>query len=651
MKNIDELCIDTLRVVGNEAINKANSGHPGMVMGSACIAYNLFTNHLNITHKDSNWFARDRFVLASGHASMLLYLLLHLSKFNISIDDIKNFRQLNSITPGHPEVKITDGVDIASGPLGQGIAHAVGFAMSEKFMAEQFNKPDLEIFNNYTYCLCGDGDLEEGVSQEAISLAGHLKLNKLIVIYDNNDVTLDGSLNISNSDNTALRFKASNWDVIEIDGFNADQVNKALKKAKKSLDKPTVIIAHTIIGYPSTKQGTNATHGSPLKDDLNHVKEVLNWNYAPFEIPQEVYDRFNETIVKRGEKAYKAHKKVLDEYRMSYPLDYKDLVDALNGDSTKDLDYPVFENGFKEATRATSGRLLNHLVPQIRTLIGGAADVAGSVNTTLKDQPKFILEEKGRNVFFGIREFCMSCIQSAMLLYGGIRPYIGCFFVFSDYCRPSIRTAALMDLPSINIFTHDSIAVGEDGPTHQPVEQLSSLRLIPNTYTIRPANANEVSKAYRFAMENKEGPVSLVLTRQALEVKYDVNYEDFVKGAFIVKDYDEFDYVILASGSEVNLALSVSDELDKEGLKIRVVSMPCFELFDKQDDSYKHLVLGDCRCKVIGLEMGATALLYKYAKVVFGIDEFGRSGKDVDILDYFGFTKEKLCAKIKESIK
>lgn len=644
--NIQELSINTIRLVGNDAINKANSGHPGMVLGSASIAYTLFTRFLKATEKDSKWYNRDRFVLASGHASMLLYMNLHLCGYKISMEDIKNFRQLGSKTPGHPEYGHTDGVDATSGPLGQGIAHAVGLAMAEKYMAETFNKEDCKIVDNYTYALCGDGDMQEGITQEAISLAANLNLNKLIVLYDANKVTLDGDLKSSFKEDVKKRFIATGWNVLEVDGFNVVEVEKAIKKAKKNTNAPTLIVCNTIIGYLSSNQGTCKVHGAPIGADLERIKDELEWEYESFVIPNEVYRHYQETFCKRGLKEYRKWKRLLRQYHMLYPKDYEDYMNAINGNYIKNIIYPSYPVGTNEATRVTSGKVINAIAPQIRTILGGASDVAKSVNTLINNANIFALEANGKNVYYGIREFAMSCAQTGMLLYGGVRPFVGCFLCFSDYMKPSIRTAALMNMPSINILTHDSVAVGEDGPTHQPIEQVNSLRIIPNCVTFRPSGAIETVHAWRYAIENKNGPVNIICSRQNIPTICDVCYEDYCKGAYLIKDVKNPDLVILATGSEVPLANDVATKLEETGKKVRLVSITSIELFEKQSEKYQHKILGDNRDKVVAIEMGNSSIWYKYAHKVLGIDTFGASGKANHVIDSFGFTVDKIIEKL-----
>jgi len=645
--NIQDLSINAIKVLGIDAINKANSGHPGMVLGAAPIAYTLYSQVINASLKDKNWINRDRFVLASGHASMLLYSTLHLAGYKISMDDIKNFRQVGSLTPGHPEVHHTDGVDCSSGPLGQGIAHGVGFAMAEAFLAAKYNKEDIKLIDHYTYVLAGDGDMQEGVTQEAISLAGRLGLNKLIVIYDNNDITLDGSLSLSSYDDTKKRFEACGWNVMVTDGESVDLLKKMITKAKKG-SKPTLIIAKTTIGKGSINENTAKVHGAPLgEEDAIQIKEKLNWNYDKFVVPEEVYDHFNNTFVKRGNKAFRNWRKNAKIYEFRYPNEWEELNKALKADYS-DVEFPEFEVGTKEATRVTSGKIINYIAKQVPTLLGGAADVAGSVQTKIKEESIFDKENyTGRNINFGIREFAMSCAQTGMLLHGGVRPYIGIFYVFSDYLKPSVRMAALMNVPSINICTHDSLAVGEDGPTHQPIEQLACFRTIPNTVTFRPAGAIETTYAWKYALNNKQGPVNIVLSRQNMTTDTYIDYESFIKGAYVVKyEKEHVDRTLIATGSEVSLAIEIAHILEERGLDVRVVSMPSTNLFDKLSFQERFEILGTTRDNIYSFELGNTDLWYKYAHKPFGINTFGYSGKFNEILDYIGFNAETLASKI-----
>ncbi|MEA4822232.1 MAG: transketolase [Erysipelotrichales bacterium] len=653
MDNNQQLAINTIRILGVDAVNKAKSGHPGMVLGSAPTMFTLYSNFINANPKKTSWINRDRFVLASGHASMLLYATLHLCKYNVSIDDIKNFRQLDSKTPGHPEYGHTDGVDATSGPLGQGIAHAVGMAMAEKFLSSKYNKENFPIFDHYTYALCGDGDLFEGVTQEAISLAGHLKLNKLILIYDCNSVTLDGNLDMAFSEDVKKRFESCEWNVLVVDDANnIDVTNKMIKKAKKSL-KPTLIITKSIIGYLSKNENTCKVHGSPLgEEDAALIKEKISWKYDNFEVPQEVYDVYENTFIKRGKKNYNKWNRMYKNYKNIYPELAKDLENNLSN-SFSNIEYPSFPLNYKEATRNTSNKIINVIAKNISNLVGGAADVAKSVNTNIIDGGEFsYLNYSGRNINFGIREFAMSCAQTGMLLHGGLRTFVGSFLVFSDYFKASIRTTSLMKLPAIYVLTHDSIAVGEDGPTHQPIEQLSSLRLIPNVNVLRPANANETSLAWKFAIESKKSPTCLILSRQDLVVDCEIpNYSEFLKGAYVAsKECNKAIFTIISSGSEVNLAINAQKELLKDGIDIRVVSMPSWNLFNDLSSKEQFKILKNDRENIIAVEMAASSILYKYAKYVYDINAFGKSGKASDVIANYKFSTEDIVNYIKSLI-
>lgn len=644
--NIQELSINAVRVLGIDAINKAKSGHPGMVLGAAPVMYTLMTKFIKATPKQSDWFNRDRFILSAGHASMLLYANLHFAGYKVSLEDIQKFRQVFSNTPGHPEVGHTDGVDCTSGPLGQGLAHAVGFAIAEKHLAARYNRPSYSIVDHYTYVMCSDGDLQEGLSQEAISLAGQLQLNKLIVLYDKNDVTLDGDLNLTNNEDTQKRFESANWNVEKIDGFSIIEAELAIRKAQLS-EKPTLIIAQTVIGYGSVNAGTYKVHGAPLgEEDANLLKQKIGWKLPPFQMPNDVYEHYYQTFGKRGNASLKQWNYLFKKYQEAYPELAKELTDAIARNYSK-IDYPTFPLGHKEATRNTSSRVINVVADSIPALLGGAADVAKSVNTTIKKSDVFSAQNPlGQNISYGIREFAMSCAQSGMLLHGGVRPFVGSFLIFVDYFKASLRTAALMNLPSINILTHDSVAVGEDGPTHQPIEQISTLRMIPNTITIRPANALETSHAWRYAIENKNGPVNLVLTRQDVVVNSLVTYEEFTNGAYIAKAEKSAKFItLLATGSEVNLAFKLGEELEKKGVEYRIVSMPSTNLFNQLGKRTRLQILGNPIQRVYALEMGSPDLLYRYANTVIGLEEFGLSGKGPEVVEALGFSVEQIMAK------
>ncbi|HEY8364690.1 MAG TPA: transketolase [Haloplasmataceae bacterium] len=654
---IDDLSINTIRVLGIDAINKANSGHPGIVLGAAPMAYTLWTKHLDVYPKDPLWFNRDRFVLAAGHGSMLLYALLHLSGFNLSIDDIKNFRKLNSKTPGHPEYLHTEGVDATSGPLGQGIPMAVGMAIAERYFASKFNKKDIPLIDHYTYVICGDGDLMEGVTNEAISLAGHLKLGKLIVLYDSNNITLDGTLEQSFNENIKQKFEAMGWhyELVE-NGTDIKAINLALRQAKNILDKPSIIEIKTVIGFGATNQGTNKVHGSPLGTEGGQVaKKAYKWTYDDFEVPQEVYEHFKETTIKRGTVEYREWENNLKLYQERYPEDYELLQQYLNNNINIDLTdiLPTYEIGHTNATRNYSYECLNKVASVIPNLIGGAADLTSSTKAIIKGADALTFDNHtGRNIYFGVREFAMAAIANGIALHGGLRVFVSTFFVFSDYFKPAMRLAALMKLPVIYILTHDSIAVGEDGPTHQPIEQLAMLRSIPNMLVLRPCDGNETAACFKIALETKDRPIALVLTRQNVETITNNVYKDVEKGAYIVskEKNDKLDGIILASGSEVNLAIKVQKQLEEEQIYTRVVSMVSMELFDKQSKDYKENVIPNNIRKRLAIEMASSFGWHKYVGIdgkVIGIDTFGASAKAEDVIEYFGFTVNNIVKEYK----
>ena len=586
MNNIDKLSIATIRSLAIDTINKAKSGHPGMALGSAPIAYTLFTRHLNATPKDSLWFNRDRFVLSAGHASALLYTMLHLCGYRVTMDDLKSFRQLDSKTPGHPEYGWTDGVDATSGPLGQGISQAVGMAIAETMMNSMYPT----ACDHYTYALCGDGCLQEGISQEAISLAGHLNLKKLILFYDANGITLDGGLGLSFSEDVKARFVASGWNVLEVeDGNDVDAIDAAIVKAKKA-DKPTMIMVHTVIGFGSAKQGTNKVHGNPLgEEDGKAAKLSYGFDHDNFYVPAEVYDHFKNTFGARGDKAYTDYNKAMDAWKAANPDDAAKFADALEAKSYN-VEYPAFEAGSQTSTRVASGKALNFFMNKLNNLFGGSADVAGSVMTKLDNGSNYFVDNRaGHNMNWGIREFAMASAQNGMLLHGGVRSYVGCFFVFSDYMKPAIRMAALSHLPAIYLFSHDSIAVGEDGPTHEPIEQMAMLRSIPNVDTIRPCDERETYAAWNAALDSIKRPTALILSRQNLPLLDGSSKEGVYKGAYVIsKEVKKADYILVATGSEVALAVEAQKLLAADGIDVRVVSMPCWSYFDAQDKTTRN---------------------------------------------------------------
>ena len=655
MNKNDQLAIATIRSLCIDTINKANSGHPGMALGSAPALYTLFTKHLVATPLDSKWFNRDRFVLSSGHASALLYTMLHLSGYKISMDDMKQFRQIDSLTPGHPEYGWTDGVDATSGPLGQGISQAVGMAMAEQMVNKLYSFGN-DVCNHYTYALCGDGCLQEGISQEAISLAGHLKLNKFILLYDANQVTLDGALDLSFSEQVKARFLASEWDVIEVaDGNDIDAIDAAISKAKQSKEKPTMIMIHTIIGFGSAKQGTNKVHGNPLgAEDGKAAKLSYGFDHEDFYVPQEVYDLFKNTFGARGEKALNAYNAKLEALKANKDTkdEYNRFV-SLNGvDVDKYLPkvYPDFAEGSSTSTRVASGKALNYLMLSMPNLFGGSADVAGSVMTKLDNGANFDANNRGgHNINWGIREFAMASAQNGMLLHGGVRSYVGAFFVFSDYMKPAIRMACLSHVPAIYLLSHDSIAVGEDGPTHQPIEQLAMLRSIPNMDVIRPADERETYGAWFAALESKNHPTAIILSRQNLPLLKESDGDALKKGAYVVsKEAKKAQYVLIATGSEVSLAVAAQALLLEKGIDVRVVSMPCWSYFEKQDKAYQESVINLPREKCVSVEMLSTFGWAKYAATNIGLDQFGASAPAKDVFKKFNFTPEYVASVVEK---
>ena len=652
-KELEKLSIAAIRSLCIDEINKAKSGHPGMALGSAPILYTLFTKHLVANPKDPEYFNRDRFVLSAGHASALLYAMLHISGYEVSMDDIKSFRQLDSLTPGHPEFRHTKGVDATSGPLGQGIAQAVGMAMAERAVQAQY-KDGKVLCDHYTYCLCGDGCLQEGLSQEAISLAGHHKLNKLILIYDSNNITLDGGLSLSFSEDVAKRFISSGWNVLHVeDGNSVELIDRALKKAKKSETKPTLIIVKTTIGFGSEKAGTSKVHGSPLgEEDGEHAKESYGFKHEKFYVPEEVYAHFEKSFAKRGLRQYRKYRRNLKAYANENPKEFLVFKAALKGDVSEFAfeAEPHFEPSNNDASRTSSGKALNELHAQIPFLMGGSADVAGSVMTKITDGVNFTPETpNGRNINFGIREFAMASAQNGMLLHGGLKTYVGSFLVFSDYMKSAVRMSALSKLPAIYLFSHDSIALGEDGPTHQPIEHLAMLRSIPNVNVIRPADARETYAAWEIALRSEFTPTAIILSRQNLPLLAS-RYADVKKGAYIISKEDKkVDAILLATGSEVKLALDAKEILKGKGVDVRVVSMPSTFMFDAQSASYKKQILGNDKKKVFAVEMLSTFGWYKYADTVMGIDTFGLSAPAKDAIAKFDFTAERLANLVLEN--
>lgn len=653
--------VNAIKVLGVDAINKAKSGHPGVVMGAAPMAYSLFAKHLRVNPKKTDWINRDRFVLSAGHGSMLLYSLLHLSGFeDVSLEEVKNFRQWGSKTPGHPEFGHTKGVDATTGPLGQGISTAVGMALAERYLAAKYNKEGYKLFDHYTYVICGDGDIMEGVASEAASFAAVQKLNKLVVLYDSNDICLDGETKDAFSENVRNRYEAYGWNTIFVeDGADVEAVNVAIEKAKQS-DKPTLIEVKTIIGAGSpNKQGTNGVHGAPLGEEETALfRKEIGWNYEPFEIPEEVYADFKVNVADRGETANNEWEKLYNEYKEKFPELAAELEEVLSREDIKHLSKESFSFknvGEAQATRNSSQDAINSIAKVLPTFFGGSADLSHSNMTFIKGEGlQDDAHRTERNIQFGVREFSMATVLNGMMLHGGVRVFGGTFFVFSDYLKAALRLSALQNLPVTYVFTHDSIAVGEDGPTHEPIEHLASLRTIPNTYVFRPADATETQAAWYLAQNVNDKPTSIVLTRQNLPVLENSSFEKVAKGAYVVYETSsDFDTILIATGSEVALAISVAQELEREGMKVRVVSMPSIELFEEQTSEYKEALLPRSIRRRVSLEMGNTALWYKYVGLdglAIGIDKFGASAPANKVIEEYGFSVEKVVARIKNEL-
>lgn len=657
----DQLAINAIRTLSIDAIEKANSGHPGLPMGAAPMAYTLWTKHLRHNPQNPNWYNRDRFVLSAGHGSMLLYSLLHLGGYDLPMSEIKNFRQWDSLTPGHPEYGHTVGVEATTGPLGQGIAMTVGMAMAEAHLAAKYNKPGYNIVDHYTYAICGDGDLMEGVAAEAISLAGHLQLEKLIVLYDSNDISLDGDLGMAFSENIQKRFESYGWNYLRVDdGNDVLDLESKIEKAKELNGKPTLIEVKTVIGFGSpNKSGKSDSHGAPLgTSEVALTKAAYKWEHEPFAIPQEVYDTFKEAAMRQGTEEEVAWNASFKAYQAEYPELAAEFENAMAGDLPADFakDVPVYEAGQSVATRSSSGEVINALAKNLPTFFGGSADLASSNKTMMKGEGDFGPDNyAGRNIWFGVREFAMGAALNGMALHGGVNVYGSTFFVFSDYVRPAIRLSALMDLPVTYVFTHDSIAVGEDGPTHEPIEHLASLRAMPNLNVIRPADANESAEAWKQAVIAVDTPTVLVLSRQNLPVlasTADMAAEGVARGGYVVAKAQKEtpDAIIIAAGSEVSLAVEAQKVLATEGIDVSVVSMPSTHNFDKQDAAYKESVLPKAVTKRLAVEMGATLGWHKYTGLegdVLGIDTFGASAPGELVMEKYGFTVENVVAKVK----
>jgi len=656
---LDQLCINTIRTLAMDGVQKAKSGHPGMPMGTADAAYVLWTRFLKHNPANPAWPNRDRFVLSAGHGSMLLYSLLHLTGYDLPLEELESFRQWGSRTPGHPEYGMTPGVETTTGPLGQGFANGVGMAIAESFLAATFNRPGFPIVDHFTYAIVSDGDLMEGVSHEAASLAGHLGLGKLVYLYDDNEISIEGSTGITFTEDVPARFRAYGWHVQEVDGYDLDGIKAAICAAQEETERPSLIACHTHIGYRSpNKQDTAGAHGSPLgEEEVRLTKEALGWpSETRFLIPEEALAVFQQAV-ERGQQQEAQWRETFERYRAAYPGEAALLetlwagklpagwVDALP--TFAPADGPL-------ATRKVSGAVLNALAPALPTLIGGSADLAPSTVTLLKNYGDFQRETPtGRNLRFGVREHAMGSILNGLALHGGVLPYGATFLVFSDYMRPAVRLAAMMCLPVVYVWTHDSVWIGEDGPTHQPVEQLAALRTIPNLVVIRPADGNETAAAWRLALERRDGPTALILTRQKLPVLFETmrnSFQKVARGAYILAESSGVsNALIIASGSELHLALAARELLAQKGIGVRIVSMPSWELFDAQPASYRESVLPPPVMARLAIEAGVTMGWEKYvgpAGDVMGLDRFGASAPYKVLMEQFGFTAEAVVERV-----
>ena len=656
--NSCKIIANTIRGLSVDGVAAANSGHPGMPLGMADVCAVLWSEHMNFNPKNPKWLNRDRFILSAGHGSMLIYSLLHLYGYDLSMDDLKAFRQWGSKTPGHPENFVTAGVETTTGPLGQGVANAVGFALAEASLAARYNREGSEIIDHYTYVVAGDGCLQEGISHEACSFAGHNKLGKLIMLYDSNNITIDGPTHISFTEDTRKRFEAYGWQVLEIDGHDYDQINAAIAEAKKEKSKPSIIICKTIIGFGSpNRAGTSKAHGEPFPaEEIELMKEKLGLpKDKSFFVPNEISDLRAKTQEK-GENLENKWNELWENYKNKNQEAAKGLENNIKGEISKEaLDIPQFSSEKAIATRSASGTVLNHIAKYIPQLMGGSADLTPSNNTLPAGEESFSPENpKGRYIRYGVREHGMAAIMNGMALHGGVLPYSGTFFVFSDYMRPAMRMSALMEQQVVYVLTHDSIGLGEDGPTHQPEAHLWAYRMIPNMTVIRPMDANETAEAWKSALKNKKGPTCLVLTRQNLPV-YDraglgwAKSEEAQKGGYVLCEDKDFEAIIIATGSEVELAVEAKAKLNEQGVKVRIVSMPSTNIFDEQPQEYKESVLPKNILKRVAVEAGVTLGWYKYVGLegrVIGLDRFGASAPYKTLYKEFGITTDAIVEAV-----
>ena len=657
--DVKQKVINTIRVLSAEAIEKANSGHPGLPLGASPAAFTLFNEHLKHNPKNPDWINRDRFILSAGHGSMLLYSLLNLYGYGLKIEDLENFRQFDSLTPGHPEYMHTKGVEASTGPLGQGIAMGVGMAIAERHLAALFNKDDNKLIDHMTYILCGDGCLQEGISNEASSLAGTLKLNKLVVLYDSNNITIEGDTEAAFTENVRARYEALGWNTLYVeDGNDIEAISKAISEAKKSTDKPTLIEIKTKIGFGATgKEGTAGAHGAPLgAESLAALRKNLTYEEEGFNVGQDVLDYMKEKCTEL-DKYEEDWYKQLEAYKAKYKADYNKLMSFYDGEVSEEVLKAMTDIELKDdASRASSGKVLNKVSHVLENIIGGSADLGPSNKSVMNDEKYFSSEcPEGRNIHFGVREHAMAAICNGILLHGGLRSYAATFLVFSDYMKPSIRLASLMNLPAIYILTHDSIGVGEDGPTHQPIEHLAMLRSIPNINVIRPADSREVIYAWQSALMSKETPTCLILSRQGLKL-LDNSSEEALKGGYIVhkEAKDAIDAIIIATGSEVALSIEAAKDLEAKGKSIRVVSMPSQEIFLNQDKEYIEKILPSNVKRRVSVEALSTMPWGKFVGLegtAIGIDRFGSSAPGKVLFEKYGITKEHVEEEVSKLIE
>lgn len=659
----DIVAVNTLRALSVDQVEKANSGHPGLPLGAAPMAYALWAKHLKANPKQSDWIDRDRFVLSAGHGSALLYALLHAAGYDVTMEDLKGFRQMNSRTPGHPEYGWTDGVEATTGPLGQGVAQAVGMAMAEKHLAATYNTDDYSVIDHYTYALVGDGDLMEGISYEAMSYAGKMALDKLIILYDSNDISLDGDLDMSFTEDIEGRFKSQNWHYLRVeDGNDLNAISNAIEEAKAETGKPTMIEIKTVIGYGSPGQGTSSVHGAPLGQDAwTQTKEYYGYDAEAFTVPEESAALFQEKMTERGATLYDEWMAMYEKYQADHPEKAKALESAFAGELPEDYDADltyVDTNADTIASRVASNKAIQALSKNIPFLWGGSADLSSSNNTMINDAEDFMPDNyAGRNIWFGVREFAMAGMMNGIMLHGGSKVYGGTFFVFTDYLKGAVRLSALSHLPVTYVMTHDSVAVGEDGPTHEPISQLAAFRALPNLNTIRPADENETYAAWKVAMKSTDRPTMLVLSRQGLpvlEATQTLAEEGVEKGAYVLSpsQADTPEGILIATGSEVALAVETQAKLKEDGIDVSVVSMPAMNRFEEQSEDYKESVLPSAVRNRMSLEMASTFGWERYVGldgVAFGIDRFGKSGPGDQVIESFGFTADNVSKIYKDA--